>query len=283
MQAGTLAAVSEELNRSLAGAPVLAVREAAGGALVLLLERSPAAGEKRTAHLVLDAGPASQALFSAHGALSFLRSGEGDLVRAAAAKLTGGRLTRVYAHEGDRIVELCFEGGARLVGELTGARGQAILVGEDGLILATSSPGTAGPRLAAGATWAAPVRRAGVPGGGPDPGPGEEPGLTPQPTWSATIEADWTVRSQAALFAARRSGLSAILEKERVRMKKLVPHLEGDLAALPAPGAHRREAEALLAGLARASRSGEWVEVPDPYAPEAAPLRVKTDPALTLQ
>ncbi len=283
MQAGVLASVSDELNRTLGDGPVLGVRETAGGALALLLERRSADAGARTAHLVLDSAPSSQALFQARGALSFLRAGESELVRLAAAKLAGRRLTRVWAHPGDRIVELCFEGGARLVGELTGGRGQTILVGEDGLILATSRPDSAGLRLTAGAAWAAPVRRAAPPASEPAAASPEERAITPDPTWSAAIEADWTARSQAALFAARRSGLAAILEKERARIGKLVPHLEGDLAALPAPGAHRREAEALLAGLARARREGEWVEVPDPYAPEGPALRIRTDPAMPLQ
>ena len=65
----------------------------------------------------------------------------------------------------------------------------------------------------------------------------------------------------------RRDGLIAILERELDRLRKAADRVQGDLDRLGDPGLHRRQAEALAAGLTRLERDGDRWTVPNPISP----------------
>jgi hypothetical protein len=104
---------------------------------------------------------------------------------------------------------------------------------------------------------------------------------SPQRSWTEAAHLFLQARLRGQRFERRQRALLGTASQETRRLTRLLGHLEGDLAGLPAAGDLRRHAEALLAaGPAEAAGSPD-VEVPDPYHP-GAPFRVRVDPALSL-
>ena len=109
--------------------------------------------------------------------------------------------------------------------------------------------------------------------------PGRVP--LPQPSWTEAAAAFLQATLRGQRFERRQQDLSGAASRETRRIVRLLSHLEGDLAGLPAAGDLRRQAEALLAAARADAPAGAEVEVPDPYRPDAA-LRIRVDPALSL-
>ena len=104
-------------------------------------------------------------------------------------------------------------------------------------------------------------------------------------TVNEAAEALYRLKGRALDFVRRREGWAAILRREASRLARLRCHLRADLQNLDPPGVSRRQAEAILAGLSRARREGDYVVVPDPYCEPGheSEVRVKIDPARSLQ
>jgi len=81
---------------------------------------------------------------------------------------------------------------------------------------------------------------------------------------------------------ARRQTLARIVSREAARTRQAVKRCEADLRGFKDPDRYRRWAEALLAGLSRAVRVGEGVQVPDPENPDGGDLVVPVPPGRAL-
>jgi len=103
------------------------------------------------------------------------------------------------------------------------------------------------------------------------------------PTLSEAADAYYGILGAGADFRTRREALGAIARREARRAGEIAAKITRDLAEMEKAGRYRLFGEALLAGLTRAEKSGETVQVPDPYDAEEKPLVIPIDPALSLQ
>jgi predicted ribosome quality control (RQC) complex YloA/Tae2 family protein len=80
----------------------------------------------------------------------------------------------------------------------------------------------------------------------------------------------------------RRVGLRAVLARERDRLGAAEAKARSDQRSFEDPERHRRQGEALLAGIATARRAGGNVLVPDPYAADETWIAVPVEPGRSL-
>jgi predicted ribosome quality control (RQC) complex YloA/Tae2 family protein len=90
-----------------------------------------------------------------------------------------------------------------------------------------------------------------------------------------TVERDESERRRAAT-------LLRVLETEIRRQRRVEAHVAADARAFESPERFRRYGEALLAGLAQATRVGGRVFVPDPYDAEGETLSIEVPPDRSL-
>lgn len=110
--------------------------------------------------------------------------------------------------------------------------------------------------------------------------------LSPREGWTARHfdslnDAAAAFVSEALELATRREvyqGASSALRRRLKKLNRLREQLDRDEQGLADPAQLRRWGELLLAGLRQAQRVDGAVMVPDPYDPDAVPVRVPIDP-----
>ncbi|MDF1563901.1 MAG: NFACT RNA binding domain-containing protein [Deltaproteobacteria bacterium] len=196
------------------------------------------------------------------------------------AALEGCRLVSLAQQvEGDRVVALSFghrEGGAHLIAELLGSRGNLLLLDADGLLLAAARPERLPRRgLALGEAYAPPPAREAGEG---EParwrgGEGEFP-------ISAALEAAYGPLDREALVADARRALRKSLGRARKKQERIVEQLEAAVAAAAEAPRIQQQGELLKSALGRMKRGQVEVEVVDYYDPGAPRIRLPLDPKL---
>jgi predicted ribosome quality control (RQC) complex YloA/Tae2 family protein len=88
---------------------------------------------------------------------------------------------------------------------------------------------------------------------------------------------------RAQVFQSRVGGLLELLHREQQRVWAAEAKAEKDLSSFEDPERYRCWGEALLAGLAAATRVGEAFRVPDPYSTEGRDLLVPAEPGVSVQ
>jgi len=110
--------------------------------------------------------------------------------------------------------------------------------------------------------------------------PGHE--LTARESPEVTAAIHYESRDAEARGAARIEALGAILRGEMNRARSSEQKVRTQLASFVDSDRHRLMGEALLAGLAAARRSGEFVRVPDPYDASGGELVIPAPPGRPL-
>jgi predicted ribosome quality control (RQC) complex YloA/Tae2 family protein len=130
--------------------------------------------------------------------------------------------------------------------------------------------------------------------GGPPPGaddvvasPLPVPNFPDHLVLRCTGASEAAARAFGAVEATRdfndlRAHHAALIRREMERLRLLAGKLEGELEGARDADRHRRQGEALLAGLRAARQKGDRAIVPDPYDAAGAPLEIPIDPARTL-
>ncbi len=99
-----------------------------------------------------------------------------------------------------------------------------------------------------------------------------------QPDAAGTVGHFYEAVDRAARAESRLSGARNILRREKRKAFDARRKVELNLERFGDPERHKRWAEALLAGMTRAERVGEFFRVPDPYAVDGALLEVPAEP-----
>lgn len=107
--------------------------------------------------------------------------------------------------------------------------------------------------------------------------------LTTYESPSDATHTGFDLKERLSDFHALRQHYEGLGRRERDRLALLIGKLERELAKARGADRHRREGEALLAGLSFARVEGEAAIVPDPEDPAGAILRVPIDPRRPLQ
>jgi predicted ribosome quality control (RQC) complex YloA/Tae2 family protein len=170
-------------------------------------------------------------------------------------ELGGARLTSLVARPGDRVVELAFSNGRRLIGELFPGGGDLVLVDAADLVLGAL-------RRRRGSHY--------------QPRPTPPPRMRqPRFETSAAVEAHYE-RLMEGLRAEEEARRQAA---ERKRLTRLQANLEADLARAGAVETLRQWAALLLAHLHEVPRGATAVTLPDDFG-GGPPVRVELHPAL---
>jgi predicted ribosome quality control (RQC) complex YloA/Tae2 family protein len=85
-----------------------------------------------------------------------------------------------------------------------------------------------------------------------------------------------------ARLRERAQTLRSLVTAEERRISGAIERVRTDLEGFADPDIHRLRGEALLAGLSRATRVGDIVRVPDPYADDGASLAIPVRPGVPL-
>ena len=239
-------------------------------------------------------------LFGRAGPVLLLLSAEADRTRIHAAsqrppsppepfpfqallrrEVEGSRLASLEVREGDRVVELRFEGprgSARLLAELTGRHGNLLLLDAAGVIRASAGPNLSERRrLVAGEPYRPPASRpapeAGAVRFAPVPG-------APFPL-SAAVEAHYrALEEQRALLEARRR-LREPLRAAHARGRRALEKLGEEAARVPEAEADRRTADLLKLGLHAVPRGAREVTLTEWTEEGPRPVNLALDPAQT--
>jgi predicted ribosome quality control (RQC) complex YloA/Tae2 family protein len=202
--------------------------------------------------------------------------------QAIKTRLGGGCLTSATAEANDRIVRLSFRTAndfgdietRALIAQLTGRSANLYLLDSEGVI--THALRT--------------LKGAGQQTGEYKP-PRQTRSSLQQPALerakaesiSAALDEHYTrLESQQAL-ADLGASLTAKLQKEITKLKKLKANLNKDLAAHGEPAAHRRVGDLLLANIAEAEREGNKVRLKDYYAQGTPTIELQIDENSSLQ
>lgn len=174
----------------------------------------------------------------------------------------GGRLERVSAVPGDRVVDLAFSRGALHL-RLTGRGGGLWLLVDGRVVAAYDGPATdALPELPVRAPSLAPPRAL------PPDGMG----------WNAWMAERFARAERDSALAARRQEIARALRRRVDQLERLAEALDADLErCAQAPGL-RRMADALAAHLHTVRKGAHLVTLPDLEDPELS-LHVPLDPA----
>ncbi len=100
---------------------------------------------------------------------------------------------------------------------------------------------------------------------------------------SEAAEASLGLLERLRDFQALKDRQAGIVRREIRRLTTLIARLREEAEAAGRADLHRRQGEALLAGLRAATVQGSMARVPDPYAPEAQALDIPVDPTLSLE
>ncbi|MFO0582118.1 MAG: NFACT family protein [Anaeromyxobacter sp.] len=198
-------------------------------------------------------------------------------------ELAGARLLAIELAPGDRLVSLAFAaagGERRLVAELTGRHGNLVLVGADGLVIATAGRNLSQRReLVPGK----PYQPASAPGPlGPDRGRFAPAPSSPFPL-SAAIERHYLAVEEERRLQEARKRLREPLRAGAARLGRALEKLAEEAARVPAAEEDRRVADLLKTNLHRVRRGMASVTVTEWTAEGAREVTVGLDPALTPQ
>lgn len=197
-------------------------------------------------------------------------------------ELSGTALESIKQDSTDRIVRFSFAGrdeaGAAkefsLVAQLTGRSANLLLLDGNNIVVASLRSLRGGP--AAGEKYEPPRGR------GPTVKEGAWVRAGNFDSLSAALDAHYQQLAGEQIFEARAASLSAELQKELTRGKKLLKKLGDDLAGHAGAEDQKRLGDLLLANLSTAKRSGGRVKLIDYFAEETPTIELELDDHSTL-
>jgi predicted ribosome quality control (RQC) complex YloA/Tae2 family protein len=277
----TLKQIVEELGASLPGRFLGKIFQLSATSLVLDF------GAHGAGHLLLDIEPAAPRVYLIRRSIKELQKSSlplSQFAQAMRATLGGAELLAISKDDDERVVRFSFsvtdEPGdsqtAGLVAQLTGRSANLFLLNSGGVIThALRAPKGEGQQI--GTAYRPPGVQA--------KGLSQEPMLDrgKSPTLSQALDEYYGRLAAERAFDSLAAKLTAKLQSEISKKKKLLVNLKKDLVAHGNPAEHKRLGDLLLANIANAKRDGNKLRLKDYYAEGAPIIEIELDKNQSLQ